>query len=112
MLGSLEFLFAKRNQKGCAISVSKRDLRLPILTSSKHWTEASLIENLCDFGSFVALDFDAAFFDRAADATGFLHLFGEFLFFRKSNPNEVGDHSDSLSAASGFLTNDINPPTI
>lgn len=61
-----------------------------------------------DLVTFVALNFDAAFFDRAAGATRFLHLARELLFFGQTDADEVGDDGDGFSAAAGSLADDVH----
>src|SRR5687768_9488298 len=76
-------------------------------TASEDGAEAGLLEDASDFGAFVALDFNAAVFDGATDAAGFLHLLGELFFFRKTDANEVGDDGNGFAAAAGGVADDV-----
>src|SRR4051812_38794171 len=42
-------------------------------TAGENGSKTSLFEDFCDFGPFIALDFDAAFLHCAASAARFLH---------------------------------------
>ena len=70
--------------------------------------EAGFGEDALHLVAFVALDFDAAIFDRAAAAAGFLHFFREDLFLSEPDAGEIFGHGDDLAAAMGGLPDDIH----
>ena len=74
--------------------------------------EAGFGEDASDLVALIALDFDAAVFDCAAGAAGFLHLPGELLFFGQADAHEVRDDGDSLAAAPGGLADDIDAAAV
>lgn len=84
----------------------------PRLAASEDRTEAGLFEDFGDFGAFVALDFDAAVFDGAACAAGFLHLFGELFFFGEADADKVGDDGDGFAAAASGVANDVDAAAV
>jgi hypothetical protein len=93
---------------------SQKDKRLrdQILTSGKYWAEAGFGENARDFIAFVALNFNASFFHGTAAAAGFLHLFGEFFFFREADADEIFYHGNGFATAMGGLAEDIDAAAV
>jgi len=69
------------------------------LPAGEHRLKARLDQDALHFFALVALDFDAALFHRPADAAGFLHLSGEFLFLWQANPREIAHDRYGLAAA-------------
>ena len=88
------------------------EFRAMSLTTGEDGAEAGLLEDAGDFSAFVALDFNAAVFDGATDAAGFLHLFGELFFFRKTDAHEVGDDGNGFAAAAGRVADDVHATAV
>lgn len=82
------------------------------LPTGEDGLEPSADQNACDFLSFIALNFNSSFFDRTASAAGFLHLAGEFFFFRQTDPNEISYDSDSFTSPAGSVANDIDAAAV
>ena len=82
------------------------------LPASEHRLEARLDQDALHFFALVALDFDAALFHRPADAAGFLHLSGEFLFLWQANPREIAHDRYGLAAAMRGLADDVHASSI
>ena len=80
--------------------------------TGEHRLETGFREDALHLFPFVALDFNAAILDRTANAAGFLHFFGEFLFLRQPDADEIFCHGDSLAAAMGGLADDVHPASV
>jgi hypothetical protein len=81
-----------------------------LLSTREDRPEVRFGKDASDFFAFVALDFDLAIFDRAANSTSLLHRASQALFLRQTNPDESSHHRDSFAAAPGLLSDDIDPP--
>ena len=80
--------------------------------ASEHGTKASFGEDASGGFAVVALNLDATFFHRSADAASALDGFRQLFLFRLVDTQEATDDGDSFAAAMSSLPGDVNATTI
>ena len=81
-------------------------------TTGKYGLKTSFFQDAGDFLAFVALDFNLAVLHGAADAAGFLHLFGELFFFGQADADKIFHDGHGLAAAMRGLPQDVHAAAI
>lgn len=72
--------------------------------------EARILQDAFYLVSLVALNFNAAGFNPAANPARFLDLLRQVLFLRQTNPREILHHSHRLATPMCRLTDNVYPP--
>jgi hypothetical protein len=82
-----------------------------VLSTREDGPEVRFGKDASDFFAFVPLNFNLAILDRAANSASLLHRPRQLLFLRQTDADESFDDGNSLAAASGFLSDDIDATT-
>jgi hypothetical protein len=83
-----------------------------VSTSGEHGLKSGFNEDAGDFLAFITLNFNLAVFHGAANATGFLHLFGEHFFFGQADADKIFHDGDGFAAAVRGLPENIHAAAI
>jgi len=83
-----------------------------VLSTREHRSKIRFGKDASDFFAFVALNFDLAILDRAANSASLLHRPRQLLFLQQTDADESFDDRNILAAAPGFLSDDIHAATI